>query len=97
MNIVSNISDTTLWSILNELKPSQQRALGGLDNVTAAGLKGFSMFGTILSQLPNYTNKANCLSAFLEKSKRYLKIEIAQHCQNQSNTTTHCMIYALYK
>ena len=35
------ISDSTLWKILRNIKPSQKHAMAGLDNVTADGLKGF--------------------------------------------------------
>ena len=43
MNIPVKISNSSLRAILNEIKPGQCHALAGLDNVTAAGLRAFSV------------------------------------------------------
>ena len=35
------LSDSTLWKVLRNIKPSQKRAMAGLDNATANGLTPF--------------------------------------------------------
>ena len=36
------LHESTLWQILRELKPSKRKSLAGLDDITAAGMNGFS-------------------------------------------------------
>ena len=44
--------DTSLWRVLHSIKPSQRKALAGLDDITAAGMNGFEV-------LINVANKWN--------------------------------------
>ena len=62
------MSDTSLWRVLHSIKPSQRRALAGLDNVTAAGMNSFQV-------LINVANKWKCpgIIKSFEKGKQYLK------------------------
>ena len=45
------LSDSTLWKILRNIKPSQKRAMAGLDNVTANGLEDFLLLEDVETSL----------------------------------------------
>ena len=47
------MSDTSLWRVPHSIKPSQRKALAGLDDVPAAGINGFQV-------LINVANKWKC-------------------------------------
>ena len=88
------LSDSSLWRTLKNIKPTQKRAMAGLDNVTANWLKGFLLLEDIVSTLTD----AKLKSAFLrqlEQSKWYLKIWYRLHCETFSNCDTHCISSAL--
>ena len=55
MDVDSKISDSSLWNILNEIKPSQRHALAGLDDISNTGLTVFSVLNEIIKKL--YMNK----------------------------------------
>ena len=96
LSIPVNISDTSLWNILNELKPSQRHALGGLDDISNSGLEGFSKLQQIISKLPLSKEVKDTLIKGLKNGQKYLKFGFTQHCTNYSNTDTHCISCALY-
>ena len=90
------LSDSSLWRILKEIKPSQQCSLAGLDDVACDGTNGV----TILQQIVKKTNlssndKIETVND-LEKAKRYLKIGYLQHCNKKSSVATHCTLCALF-
>ena len=88
------LPDFSLWRILINIKPSQKRAMAGLDNITANGLTGFLFSEDIVSTLTDAKLKRASLRQ-LEQSKRYLKIGYRLHCETFSNCDTHCTGFAL--
>ena len=96
MNIPVKISNSSLWAILNEVKPGQCHALAGLGNVTAAGLRAFSVLMESIKKLPISPTIMKELDVSLEKGKRYLKTSFSYHCSDDAETATHCISHALY-
>ena len=88
------LSDSCLWRILKNIKPSQKRAMAGLGNTTANGLEGFLLVEDIVSTLIDAKLKRAFLRQ-LEQSKRCLKIGYRLHCETFSNCDTHCISFAL--
>ena len=79
------LNETSLWRILRELKPSQQKSLSGLDDILSAGMNGFQV-------LINYAKK--CLpnlikSNTLENGKQYFKTKYPLNCTNDASIKTH--------
>ena len=85
------LSESSLWRILRALKPSQRRNLGGLDDITAAGMTGFSKIIDFLSPLISHKE----LISKLERGKRYLKTAYQAHCSINSPIPTHNSMFAL--
>ena len=50
-NNYESLSESSLYRILKELKPSKRKSLAGLDNTTADGLNGFSIFTDIVKSI----------------------------------------------
>ena len=48
--IFKSLSESSLYRILKKLKPSQQKSLAGLDNITTNGLNGFSILADIVKK-----------------------------------------------
>ena len=61
------LSQSTLYKILKELKPSQRKSLAGLDNTTADGLNGYN---TLEDNLKKHFKSHKRLTDSLEKGKR---------------------------
>ena len=90
------LSERTLFRILEAIKPSQRRAIGGLDNTAADGLYGFDMLNKILDDLCIQPDAKKQLLYSLDASKRYLKIGYKSHCESDdSQCATHCRKFAL--
>ena len=89
------LSRTSLWGILTSIKPSQRRALGGLDNTTANGLEGIDGLTKVLKDETLNFEDAKQLSHKLESGKRYIKVAYKMHCSDQSECATHCCTFAL--
>ena len=85
------LSERTLWRILTQIKPSKRKCLAGLDDITAAGMNGFSYLEKFLSDRKRYKE----LSDKLEKGKRYLKTNFQSHCSPDSDICSHNTTYAL--
>ena len=75
------LSDSSLWNILNTLKPSRQRSLAGLDDIVAVGMKGFNIPQTV--SRGSYCNDHE-LSNVFERGRRYLKTRYALNCFEES-------------
>ena len=86
------VSQSTLYKILKELKPSQRKSLAGLDNTTADGLNGYN---TLEDNLKKHFKSHKRLIDSLEKGKRYIKIGNSQCCTNYNPCASHCISYAL--
>ena len=56
------------WKILRNIKPSEKRAMTGLDNVTANGLKGFLLLEDVVTSLTD-AKLRRALLRQLEQSK----------------------------
>ena len=84
------MSDTSLWRILHSIKPSQRKALAGLDDITAAGMNGFKMLHGIAEKW-----KYSDVSKSLEKGKRYLKSNYPERCSMNSQIRSHSTSFAL--
>ena len=70
-NNYESLSESSLYRILKELKPSQQKSLAGLDNITADGLNGFSILADIVKK--HFAGNKGIVGN-LERGKRYLKV-----------------------
>ena len=72
---------SSLWQILHELKPSQQKSLAKLDGTFATGMNGFYMLLDHAKKSPQSekTTKA------LKKGKRYLKTKYLLNYTNAHN------------
>ena len=85
------LSKSSLWRILHELKPSQQKSLAGLDDTLTTGINGSQMLLDHAKKSPQSekTTKA------LEKGKCYLKTKYPLNCTNDSPVKTHNINFAL--
>ena len=88
------LSNSSLWRILKNIKPSQKHAMAGLDSIAANRLKGFLLLEDIVSTLTDAKLKRVFLRQ-VEQSKQYLKIGYRLHCETFSNCDTHCISFAL--
>ena len=50
MEIEVPLSDSSLWRILKEIKPSQQCSLAGLDDVACDGMNGITILQEIVKK-----------------------------------------------
>ena len=86
-----HLSDSTLFSILRNIKPSQRKCLAGLDDTAAAAMNGFDKLQKVAS---NFSQKS--LTDRLERGKRYLKTHYLLHCSDkQSDISSHSTAFAL--
>ena len=86
------VSESSLWRVLRELKPSQQKSLGGLDDIFAAGMTGFDTLQRLGKEmLPD----SEPLVKDLDRGKRYLKTKYPSNCTNDSKIKTHNINFAL--
>ena len=87
----SPLSESSLWRKLHAVKPSQQKCLAGLGDITAAAMNGFSMLQDLSLK---YKNRE--LSNLFERSKRYYKTNFQFNCSaTYPNSISHCPIFAL--
>ena len=86
----SPMSDSSLWRVLHGIKPSQRKALAGLDDVTAAGMNGFKVLIDIAEKM-----KRSDVGKSLEKGKRYLKSNYPVSCSETSPLSSHSTRFAL--
>ena len=86
------LSQSTLYKILKELKPSQRKSQAGLDITTADGLNGYNTLEDILKK--HFKSNERLIDS-LEKGKRYIRIGYPQHCTDHNPCTSHCISYAL--
>ena len=84
------ISDSSSWRILKEINPSPRKALAGLDDITAAGMNGF----TSLSKVSEIMSD-KMLTKNIGKGKRYLKSSFPTNCSNVSKFKTHSTTFGL--
>ena len=85
------LSDRSLWRILHAIKPSQRKSLAGLDDMTAAGMNGFTFLQQIAAKF-----KSNDIRGRLEGGKRYLKMRYQINCSTTDSTVfSHCPEFAL--
>ena len=90
-NKISHLSDSTLWKVLKAVKPSQRKALAGLDDITAEGMNGFEFLDVMLKKYrfeKEWINK-------LERAKRYLKTNYPGHCESDSDLKSHNTAFSL--
>ena len=73
--LYSNVFDTSLWRVLHSIKPSQRKALAGLDHVTAAGMNGFQVLINVANKW-----KSPGIINFFEKGQQYLKSNHLVRC-----------------
>ena len=82
----SPLSESTIYRILKELKPSQRHSLVGLDDITADGINGFMVLKKAASL---HCNQRDVLDS-LEQGKRYLKMQYLIQCDGEkSEYATH--------
>lgn len=89
-SLYSPLSDPSLWRILHGIKSSQRKALAHLDDVTAAGMNGFS----VLSNVSENMNDRSIVKA-IEEGKRYLKSLYPAKCTAELSFRTHSTSFAI--
>lgn len=85
---------SSLWKILDVIKPSQRHCLAGLDNTMANGLEGFEEMNELLKSILDGDTLKHARKQ-LEESKRYLKIGYATHCRFDATCASHCTSHSL--
>lgn len=90
----AHLSRSTLLKIISAIKPSQRRALGGLDNTTANGLEAVDGLITVIKDDRNDFQNVKLLCDKLQSGKRYIKVGFKVHCV-ESPCATHCCTFAL--
>jgi len=89
------LSDSTLFSLLNEWKSSERRSAAGIDYFVAAGSYGFQLLSIIVGHFdPGKMDLIN-LRKSLKEDKHYLTTLFAYHCKSDISCTSHCATYAL--
>ena len=96
MELPIKISESSMWKILNQIKPSQRHALAGLDDISNTGLTAFSLLENILVKLDITQECKKDLEKRLENGKKYLKFGFTQHCQDDAVVSTHCIKFSLF-
>ena len=86
------MSESSLYRILKDLKPSQRKSLGELDNTTTDGLNRFIILADIVKK---YFAGNKGIVDNLEKGKQCLKIGYPQHCVDDFTCAPHCISFAL--
>ena len=86
------LSDSSLWNILNTLKPSRQRSLAGLDDIVAAGMNRFNILQTVSKG--SYCNDHE-LRNVLERGRKYLNTRYALNFSEEFEIASHNCLYAL--
>ena len=83
-------SESTLWRILRGINPSQRKSLAGLDDITPAGMNGFSTLVKAAEII-----KRMDLAKDLETRKHYLKAKFLNKCNASSTLPTHSTSFAI--
>lgn len=78
------LSRTSLFKVLNLLKPSQRHSLAGLDTHMVAGTEGLEVLCEKL-----FENDKDIL-ADLSNVQRYLKGSFVSNCSQKSKAASHC-------
>ena len=90
------LSDSSLWRILKEIKPSQQRSLAGLDDVACDDMNGVTILQETVKKTNLSCNDQRETVNDLQKGERYLNIVYPLHCKEKSSVATHCISCALF-
>ena len=96
MEIEVPLSDSSLWIILKEIKPSQQCSLAGLDDVACYGMNGITIFQEIVKKTNLSSHNQRETVNDLEKAKRYLEIGYPLHCKEKSSVGMHGVLCVLF-
>ena len=96
MELPIKISESSMWKILNQIKPSQRHALAGLDDISNTGLTAFSLLENVLLKLDISQECKKDLEKRLENGKKYLKFGFTQHCKDAAIVCTHCIKFSLF-
>jgi hypothetical protein len=91
------MSDRTVYSILEGLHATEQKAVTGIDEFVKAASDGWSVLKQIIQKLLIPRQYKNDLNVMLENNKLYLKSKYAGHCTEDEQIKTHCSIFALSK
>lgn len=86
------LSRTSLFKVLNLLKPSQRHSLAGLDNHMVAGTEGLEVLKVLCEKL--FENDKDIL-ADLSNVQRYLKGSFVSNCSQKSKAASHCTVFGL--
>ena len=97
-NNYESLSESSLYRILKELKPSQWKSLAGLDNTIADGLNGFSILADIAKKY--FPGNKGIVDNTWKGGKQYLKIGYLPplpplHYVDHSTCASHCISFAL--
>lgn len=92
---IDPLSDRTVYSILDSINPSEQKAISGVDDFVKDASEGWEILKKLIQQLPITHDDKNEMSRMLEKNKLYLKSNYGAHCGEGKYTGTHCTVFAL--
>lgn len=85
------LSQSTLYKILETIKPSKKKALGSLDYFYVNSREGFE---TLLSMSAQFPNKNN-ITERLKLAQKYLGQKYQLNCKVSSECASHCITHAL--
>ncbi|XP_062600965.1 uncharacterized protein LOC134262593 [Saccostrea cucullata] len=97
-NGFETFSRASLYRILKVCNASKQKALQGLDNITAAGMNSIGTLIKLTSKLETFgMNSTDVISLtnILQLVNQFLKYEYKTHLNRLDGCTDHCTIFAL--
>lgn len=86
------MSRTSLFKVLNLLKPSQRHSLAGLDNRMVAGTGGLEGWNRLCDKM--FKDDKDIL-ADIKTVQRYLKSSFVAKCNQTSKVASHCTAFGL--
>ena len=92
---VDPLSDRTVYSILDSINPSEQKAISGVDDFVKDASEGWYILKKVIQQLPVTQDDKNEMYRMLEKSMLYLKSNFGARCGEGKYTATHCTVFGL--
>ncbi|CAG2220288.1 unnamed protein product [Mytilus edulis] len=91
-------SRASLYRILKVCHASKQRALQGLDNITAAGMNSIDMLSKLVQKLETFgmsQPESKSLTDIIQLINQFLKYEYKSHLNRLDGCTDHCTTMAL--
>lgn len=93
-----HLSERELYRVLKFCPAQQKKALQGLDNISADGLRGVEMLSEIIKKLGERGKSQSWVREVqnkLHSYKSYLKNDYRLHISSSSRCADHCSVFAL--